>query len=174
MYESMKTVKTVAQNLIGAKIMVELTTAEETAEAASSIGDFTIDDVVGHLAKNIQENPQAQLQVAQIAQQKYGIDPSLLASIFPPMADTLEKAEKQQQKQAKKAKTQEAEAEENDSDMEVITKEVEKKPKPEQVLGFIDEAIEFLGEDETLGELKEFGEDNPNMLQTAIDMGWKD
>jgi len=154
--------------------MVELTTAEETAEAASSIGDFTIDDVVGHLAKNIQENPQAQLQVAQIAQQKYGIDPSLLASIFPPMADTLEKAEKQQQKQAKKAKTQEAEAEESDSDMEVITKEVEKKPKPEQVLGFIDEAIEFLGEDETLGELKEFGEDNPNMLQTAIDMGWKD
>ena len=174
MYESMKTVKTVAQNLTGAKIMVELTTAEETAEAASSIGDFTIDDVVGHLAKNIQENPQAQLQVAQIAQQKYGIDPSLLASIFPPMADTLEKAEKQQQKQAKKAKTQEAEAEESDSDMEVITKEVEKKPKPEQVLGFIDEAIEFLGEDETLGELKEFGEDNPNMLQTAIDMGWKD
>lgn len=154
--------------------MVELTTAEETAEAASSIGDFTIDDVVGHLAKNIQENPQAQLQVAQIAQQKYGIDPSLLASIFPPMADTLEKAEKQQQKQAKKAKTQEAEAEESNSDMEVITKEVEKKPKPEQVLGFIDEAIEFLGEDETLGELKEFGEDNPNMLQTAIDMGWKD
>jgi len=154
--------------------MVELTTAEETAEAASSIGDFTIDDVVGHLAKNIQENPQAQLQVAQIAQQKYGIDPSLLASIFPPMADTLEKAEKQQQKQAKNAKTQEEEAQKSDSDMEVITKEVEKKPKPEQVLGFIDEAIEFLGEDETLGELKEFGEDNPNMLQTAIDMGWKD
>jgi len=173
MYESMKTVKTVAQNLTGAKIMVELTTAEETTEAASSIGDFTIDDVVGHLAKNIQENPQAQLQVAQIAQQKYGIDPSLLASIFPPMADTLEKAEKQQQKQAKKAKTQ-AEAQESNSDTEVITKEVEKKPKPEQVLGFIDEAIEFLGEDETLGELKEFGEDNPNMLQTAIDMGWKD
>jgi len=154
--------------------MVELTTAEETASSASSIGDFTIDDVVGHLAKNIQENPQAQLQVAQIAQQKYGIDPSLLASIFPPMADTLEKAEKQQQKQAKNAKTQEEEAQKSDSDMEVITKEVEKKPKPEQVLGFIDEAIEFLGEDETLGELKEFGEDNPNMLQTAIDMGWKD
>ena len=173
MYESMKTVKTVAQDLTGAKIMVELTTAEETTEAASSIGDFTIDDVVGHLAKNIQENPQAQLQVAQIAQQKYGIDPSLLASIFPPMADTLEKAEKQQQKQAKKAKTQ-AEAQKSNSDMEVTTKEVEKKPKPEQVLGFIDEAIEFLGEDETLGELKEFGEDNPNMLQTAIDMGWKD
>jgi ABC-type uncharacterized transport system YnjBCD substrate-binding protein len=47
---------------------------------------------------------------------------------------------------------------------------VTEKPSVEELLGFVEEIKQYKGKDATLEELQEWAEENPELVETAIDL----
>lgn len=132
-----------------------------------------VDSLLDKYIEGVKDDPQMKLQLLQTLKQN-GIDPSLVA----PLVD-LDSGEIQQiaQQQAVQQQAEEVENTNNNPTpnmTEDTTEKVEvnKKPKPEQVTGFLDEIIDLNDENMTIGELRDWCYDNPNMVETAIDLKW--
>lgn len=130
--------------------MVEFRTgnpAEEATEEAAGSLDKHINKVI----HNVKNDPEIKAQLVQRVQEG-DIPPVLLKAIDPSLVDM---AEQSQEQPAESAEV-------------VETKTVSDKPSPEKVMSFVDEIIKYKGEDTTLGEIKEWCEENPTMLKVAI------
>lgn len=138
----------------------------EAAEAASSGGGL---DLGGHLERvldNLQSDPEVQLALAQELEEA-GVNPVVMKAVLPEGVSP-EDLQKARQAQAQAQAQEEGETPEPQPQVKTVEKDIE----PEDLLEFVDEIAELApqGEDMTLGELREFGEDNPGVVKTAIDM----
>lgn len=143
--------------------MVELRTFEEGQQDS---GGSDIEGILKSVWQNIQQDPQMQLKLAQgLAEQ--GIDPTLLGAVKPGLGEAIEKS---MQEQAAEQATQQTPNESPNPQPEPEVRTVEKDVSVDQLIEFTEELIQYRGEDCTLGELVEFAEENPDVVQTAIDM----
>lgn len=136
--------------------MVELRTYSEESEGSDG---FDLEGMLQKAWQNIQSDPQAQARLAQQLQES-GIDPMLLGAVKPGLADAMQQAE---QKQAVEQAT-------NEPTPEPEVKTVTEKPEPEEIKALLDDIIDQFGEDKTLGELKEFIDENPDLVETAVNL----
>lgn len=144
---------------------------EETQKKDTS--KFNLDYVLEEAFKNIKENPRSQLQIAQALNENYDIPLEALAVAFPDLAETAQNAAGNQEvsegeeRNQKRVEQVEGQPENQERTPPKIVKE---KPTPEELLEFVEEIIGLTSPDFTLEELKEFGEENPGIMQTAIDL----
>jgi hypothetical protein len=132
---------------------------EETAESSSSIVDEAIEGFINDL-KNDKEK---QVQIAQALHENYGIDPQLLSTFVDVPAETANEP-------AESPTPVPEETAENRSENNTQVKTVTESPSPDEVIGFIDELTDYLDEDTTLAELREYAENNKDLLATAIEL----
>jgi hypothetical protein len=132
---------------------------EETAKSSSSIVDEAIEGFINDL-KNDKEK---QVQIAQALHENYGIDPQLLSTFVDVPAETANEP-------AESPTPVPQEATDNQSQNNTQVKTVTESPSPDEVIGFIDELTDYLDEDTTLAELREYAEDNKDILATAIEL----
>jgi len=133
-------------------------TAENAAES-KSIVDKALEDFINDL-KN---DKQKQLQIAQALQENYGLDPQLL-STFVDVPQEIDEKPQEIPNEPQVETVQESNPEKHQ------VKTVTQAPNPDEVIGFIDELTDYLDEDTTLAELKEYAEDNKDLLETAIEL----
>lgn len=136
--------------------MVEFRTRALGTEEEKTEG-LGLDKHLSKVWENIQNDPQ--LQKALMAEvQEADVDPVLLRAILgPSMVDS-------------PADLGEPMNETPEPEPEVETKVVTEKPDPDQVIGFLEEVMKLTRQDMTLGELHEWAEENPGIVETAIDM----
>lgn len=141
--------------------MPEFTVGEtrENTDNSKSI----VDEAIENLIQDVKSDKQKQAKIAQALHENYGIDPQLLATFVdvPVEAD---------QNGAAPAETTQPEPTPKVPKATGETKTVTKEPTPDEVIGFIDELTDYLDEDTTLAELKEYAEDNKDLLATAIEL----
>lgn len=131
--------------------------ASKKPESSSGGSDFG--KYFDRAIENIKNDPQAKAQVAQALQEQYNIPPQVLASVFP---EGVEPPEQEA--------IPENPSDSHNSEVQTEVQTVTEKPSPEQVRNFLGEIIDLQGPDMTLGELKDFAENNPDILETAIEM----
>lgn len=167
--------------------MVEYRTQVEGGPTKSD-GDessISLDDFVNQAISNLQGNRDTQMVLAS-ALEDNGIDPRILTIFSPDLAKLMKKAQEQKEQQQKEQAEQEADSPSNKS-AEQIKKEIDnmseeseemedevaksKAVTTDDLLKFIEELSAILpkGEDTTLGDLEELGEENPQIVQNAID-----
>lgn len=137
-----------------------------------SVGGITLNDVINQFYSNIQENPEAQLRLVQIAQEQYNIDPSLLAAVIPEVGETIKQAQQQEQQESGEANGKSAQSGNREAATEEIVVQKSQEVQPEDVIGFLKEASDIHpnGEAMTMQEWINWAENNKDMVQTAIDM----
>jgi len=140
--------------------MTEFRTRAPGSGGGDGGGDSSsIDGHIERVIENIKNDPEIKMKVAQAAQEN-GVDPMILKAVFPELGKTAESQTPQVEQAPEQTKP------------ETQVKTVTEKPDAQELIGLIDELGDLLpqGKDTTLEELKELGEDNPDIVQTAIDM----
>lgn len=133
----------------------------------------TVDSLLNKYIEGVKDDPQMKLQLLQTLKQN-GVDPSLVAPLVDLDSEEIQQLAQQQAAQQQTQQVENTEPEPTPNMTEDTTEKVEvnKKPSPEKVMGFLDEIIELNDEDMTLGELREWCEENTNMVETAINLKW--
>lgn len=134
---------------------------------------FSLDYVLEQAFENIKNNPKSQLQIAQALNENYDVPLEALAVAFPDLAETAQNAAGKEEVSAGEERNQrrvEQVEEQPENEGRTPPKIVKEKPTPDELLEFVDEIIGLTSEDYTLAELKEFGKENPGIIQTAIDL----
>lgn len=130
--------------------MTEFRTYEPESDGSDGL------DLEGMLKKvwqNIQKDPQMQARLAKSLQEQ-GIDPSLLGAVKPGMGNVPQAASPEESNDQAQAKPE--------------VKTVTEKPEPEEIEELLEDIIDQFGEDKTLGDLREFIGENPEVVETAI------
>lgn len=124
---------------------------DEGGSSASSLSDH-----LERVFDNVKNDPELQKRLLAEAQNS-DVDPVLLRAFF---GDSLPSPDEIQQ-------TMETD---ETAEMQTETRVVKEKPSPDELIGFLSEIIELKSADMTLGELQEWAEENPGVVETAIDM----
>lgn len=146
--------------------MTEFRTSPPGGEQQENNADNSggLESILNEAINNIKETPELQMQLAQVMQQQ-GINPQLLQAVAPDM-------------ELPEGEVPSAEVDNSPSNPvnsspsgipETDGGQIE-APKPEEISGLLDDIIEYTGEDWTLGELQDFAQQNPDVLETAISM----
>lgn len=133
--------------------MVEFRTRALGADEESS---SSLEEHLERVYDNIRSDPELKKRLMQEASEN-DIDPVLLRAVFGndmPSEDEL------------KQDMTPPQAEEAAGETQVVTK----TPDPEQLIGFLEEIMDLTPNDMTLSELREWAEDNRDIVETAIDM----
>jgi hypothetical protein len=148
--------------------MVEFRTRAIGNPEGESKSSDPIDKAINQVVSELKSDKEKQLKILQALQENYGIDPQLVG-MFMEGVD----GEGLEQAQTPQPQPQEIPEQANQEPMpepETKVKEVTVKPEPDELLDFVDEIIEYTGEETTLKELRDWGENNPDILETAINM----
>jgi len=138
---------------------------DEATKQASSSGGLDLGNHVSKVLENIKKDPELQAQVAQAAKEN-GIDPMLLKAAMPGMDVPDGAQEGNLSPRDASEQLQQTDTEETEQQVKTVTE----KPDPQQVTDLLKEATEYVGEDKTLAELIQWCENNPDLLNTAIEM----
>lgn len=119
---------------------------------------------------NIKNDPKLKAEIYQELKDN-GVNPAVIRAIVPEMQEAGDIQVPQNQVANDMVATQE-ESHEGQTEVRTEVKKVTEKPSPEQLLELIDEIAEVVpnGKETTLEELKEMAEDNPGIVETAIEM----
>lgn len=137
-------------------------TGNETDDSDS----FDLGSVLDNVIKNVKQDPELKLEIAQRLQEE-GINPKILKAIDSDAVPSQQ--EVAQLQQAQQAANQQQEASQT-MDNEPEVKKVTEKPSADQVIGFLDEIREYVDDDWTLADLKQWAEQNKDIVETAIEM----
>lgn len=143
--------------------MVEFRTRAPGGSDTGGSGGSGIEGHLNNVIENIKSDPELQARLLQEAEAN-DVDPTLLRAVFPQAGKALEEAQQQQAQQAQRNDT--------DTDTEPRIRTVTEKPDADDLLALIDEIAELSpnGEETTLGYLRDWGDENRDVLQTAIEM----
>lgn len=155
------------------------------APGSSSDDGNASSSFIDEAMSKIEGSKTAQAQIAAVAEQN-GIDPNMAVMMLPDLSAEDYQTFKQQQKQQQDDKalpdseTDQTQPGENQSrqdsgqsvaqEPEVRTVTKTEKPSAEQLISFLGQVIELTDEDMSLKELKQWAEDNTDMVETAIEM----
>lgn len=138
----------------------------------NSGGNSGIESMLNEVVENIQESPQLQAQVAQAMQQS-GLNPQLLKAVAPEIEVPAEdRAASPDVSQRDAGADITSSVGHSDDSPPAKTDGGDTKPSPEDIEALLDDIISYTGEDWTLAELKDFTSNNPDVIKTAIDMGF--
>jgi len=118
--------------------------------------------MVNTYIKNARNDRNLQLQLLQLAQDN-GIEPTLVAPLLDIDSQKIQQAQERMQAQ------QQQQQQTQDEPMTIESEETEKLTS-EQLAEFIEELMDYTGEQTSIAKVKEFVEENPDVTQTAIDM----
>jgi len=140
--------------------MVEFRTeapgSETETDDSGGFGEF--EKYIDEYIKNVKQNPEAKLKLAQTLEEN-GVDPQLLTPLIGEVPQEPDNA--QQVQQAQQTQQQMPTTTDTGPDVDV-----------EQLLDFIGQLKDYTGEDTTVGEVEEWVDNNPDLAQTAIDMSF--
>jgi len=125
-------------------------------------GSGKIEEMVNTYIKNARNDRNLQLQLLQLAQDN-GIEPTLVAPLLDIDSQKIQQAQERMQAQ------QQQQQQTQDEPMTIESEETEKLTS-EQLAEFIEELMDYTGEQTSIAKVKEFVEENPDVTQTAIDM----
>jgi len=128
--------------------------------------------------QNIQNDPESQARIAVAVNQNYGLPMDLLVPALPKMGEGLTHLESQEDQTGRVPNEQIDENMKLPNDPDATEKPVPtpepktktKKPTHDELTDFISEIIEYVGDDFTLGELRVWATENPDMVNTAIQL----
>jgi len=123
-------------------------------------------DMINSYLDSLKDDPGAALAVLEQAQER-GIPPRLVAPAIGVSSEDLQEF-MQARQQAQQQAQQQADMTQDSHNAETV--ESEPAMTPQKLIGFVDELSELVGEETSLAELKDMAEDNPDIVQTAIDL----
>lgn len=151
--------------------MVEFRTRAPGDLGGGEETEGSLDKHIDRVFENIKNNPEIKLNIYQSLKEQ-GVNPAVIQAVFPE-AQKFEQMQAQAQA-AEAAQTVESTVEDTNENPEPTVKTVTQEPTPEQLLDFVDDIIDLHPKDEeaTLGDLKNFGENNPDILENAISIAF--
>jgi len=139
-----------------------------------------IEQLLNQAKKQLAKDPQKRVNLAKNLYENYGIDPSITALFVPNLENDLQEAKGDTGNNAansQNAQNQTGKTPNQNQVPKAQTETQEVKPMPEKVSITTDDVIEvvesfqdYLGEDATLEETKQFIKDNEDIVQNEIDM----
>lgn len=155
------------------------------SQSSSSSNDI-VETAFKQFLDRVQEDEQAQVQIAGALQDNYGVPPQLLAPVFPALQGEIEAQEQAQEPQPgnrqgratiEGGQEQQAQAQEQPqiqqqhmpTKAEDTDSSTEAEVTPEQITELLDSIMAILGEDTTLEELQLYIEDNPDLVKREIE-----
>lgn len=127
---------------------------------AGVIDGGIVDRALENAINHVRNDPKAQVQIAQSLQENYGIPPEVIGAFVGEIPDDTSQVPAPEQETPENAQA----APQIDASMtgEDLT--------ADDVLGFLDEIADYTGEDTTVAELREFAEENPDVIETALSL----
>lgn len=137
-------------------------------------GGTGLESLVERYLDGLQKDPESQMAVLQMAEEQ-GIPPALIS----PMVD-LDTQKIQEIQAARQAQQEQLEAQqEGQKDPAVERREmtpepaeepVEQELTPSDIADILESVIDYFDEETTLGELQKFVDENPEIIDTALDL----